>query len=551
MPKSGKVFFELESDNIIKEESKIYKLSFDEKMNKKNYLNINSNVYPNSNKNIKTNKLASNKSHHHLNFRSDKKSTKSSHKFERTSRKSIFNSNQIMPNQTNYIKRGFNSFTRKSNLVKNDSNNFKFLPNLKSQKILNTIEFDSKLEVKNFQLEEKDNYKNKNNIKNNNNNQENSSKISKISSDNLMKNFKRSNKNIIKKITKDKIFDKKNIYSNNFCDICLSSFNLKSSQEEIITLECGHFYCKECIKLFIITSISKWNFKNNLENSKCPKPVCSKIISIKTIEFILKDDEENIKKFNKYKKILFMLEKPDEIIICPIPDCDSYAYRKKIERGFALCINLHKFCIKCNEEHINRSKKCRTLSEEEYSTEIYFKKNFDLKKCPQCFTMQHKFEDCRTNAVKCGYDLCNYEFCWLCLEKSEKNHYTNPLSSCYRLEKIDTKHVLATYNSLRMTKYFLIVLMLMLIIPFLIIFSTFLFVTFFILAFVPDGSAVKHIKMKRKGLEPIFKICVSGIYFFIAVSLIPCGYIIQSLFIILFPFILCYNKFSSLKMEYF
>jgi hypothetical protein len=471
-------------------------------------------------------------------------------------RKSIINNNGTLSRlNQNYSRKCFNTKKSFSRHCFIENNNYNSIRNN-----YNNDNLDTKLEVSNLnQKNIKENYNDNDNnnyihnlkIKNNNNIEISS----KISSDNLIKNFKRKNNNIVKLKNKDKIYDKKSLYNNynnNFCDICLSSFSLQNNQEEIITLECGHFYCKDCIKRFIITTVSKYNFKNNIESTKCPKPVCSKLISNEKIVYILKDDEINMAKYKKNKKIIEMLVDKQYSIPCPIRDCDSFAYKNSLDKGKYLCENGHNFCMKCQEIHSTKNDKCRPLTETELSTDIFFKKSFDIKKCPQCSTYQHKSTDCNTNAVKCGYELCNHEFCWLCLKESEKTHYTNPLSSCYRLGEIDTKHVLATSNSLRMTKYFLIILLLMLIIPFIIIFSSIIFITFFILAFVPDGSAVKHIKMKKKRLEPIFKMCVSGIYFFIAVSLIPCGYIIEASLILLSPIIiLCYKKFSSWKMEYF
>jgi len=349
---------------------------------------------------------------------------------------------------------------------------------------------------------------------------------------------------------KKKANEKKNHLNYNiFCDICLSSISAENTAETI-NLSCGHYYCRECIKDYIKDSIVKINSKNLNSSSKCPKPVCGAAIPKSEIEEILKDDEKNLAKFLKCLKIIEMINNLNNFIVCPIPDCDRYAKRESVEKNIATCENNHKFCIKCNKVH--NSKNCLGLSPDESATEKFVKKNTsDLKKCPKCATLLYKFPDCNTNIVKCGYELCDYDYCWLCGRFPEKTHYTNPLSSCYKLEKIDNKHVLATNNCLRLTKYFIIVLLTMMIIPFLIIFSTFLFVTFFILAFVPDGSAVKHIKMKTKGLQPVFKWFVTGIYVAMAFPLVPLGYMIQASFIVLSPLILVYKKFINYKALYF
>lgn len=370
-----------------------------------------------------------------------------------------------------------------------------------------------------------------------------------------MKKLNENNKKIIHNKynteAKPKNGDQKNYnnYNNTFCDICLSSISVDNPIDNI-KLDCGHYYCKECIKIYIINTIIKLNSKNSGSNSKCPKPVCGKIIENDKIIEILNDDKVNLIKFQKCLEKIEIINNTQKYIVCPIPDCDSYSKKESVEKNFALCLNFHRFCIKCNKNH--ESKKCQRLSDEEILSERFFKNNnSDFKKCPKCATLMYKFSECNTNAVKCGYELCDCDYCWLCGRVPEKTHYTNPLSSCYKLEKIDNKHVLATNNCLRMTKYFIIVLLTMMIIPFLIIFSTFLFVTFFILAFVPDGSAVKHIKMRRRGLEPIFKYFVTGIYVAMAFPLVPVGYIMQAFLIVLSPLLLVYKKCLTYKALHF
>lgn len=388
------------------------------------------------------------------------------------------------------------------------------------------------------------------NLLNNNNNQnlKKSNKNLKLVETNLRKKVPLTHK-IYNGDYKKKANEKKNhLNYNNFCDICLSSISAENTAETI-NLSCGHFYCRECIRDYIKDSIIKINSKNLNSSSKCPKPVCGAAIPKSEIEEILKDDEKNLAKFHKCLKKIEMINNFNNLIVCPIADCDSFAKRELIEKNFATCENNHKFCVKCNKLH--NSKSCFGLSPDESATEKFLKNSSDVKKCPKCATLLYKFPDCKTNIVKCGYELCDYDYCWLCGRFPEKTHYTNPLSSCYKLEKIDNKHVLATNNCLRMTKYFIIVLLTMMIIPFLIIFSTFLFVTFFILAFVPDGSVVKHIKMKTKGLQPLFQWFVTGIYVAMAFPLVPLGYMLQASFIVLSPLILVYKKCISYKALYF
>jgi len=365
----------------------------------------------------------------------------------------------------------------------------------------------------------------------------------------LNRNFKskvQSNKKkpLIKKFYKGDfkgvLIDNKNHkYFNNFCEICLSSIQFENTSETL-GLSCGHFYCLECIKEYIKDTIIKLNSRNVKTICKCPKPVCCSIIPIKDIEEILKDDKKNFEIFYKCLIKIDNINNLNNIIICPIPDCESYAKREMVGKNLANCEKNHFFCVKCRKA--KHSGHCQRLSSDDLATEKYLKNNSCFKKCPKCMTYLYKFSECNTNVVRCGYKLCDYEYCWICGRIREKTHYTNPLSSCYKLEKIDSKHVLATNDCLRMTKYFLIVLLTMLLIPFLIIFSTFLFSTFYILAFVPDGSAVKHIKMQKRDIEPIFKFFVSGIYFWIAFPLVPLGYLLQGTLIVLSPFIYLYKK---------
>jgi len=309
-----------------------------------------------------------------------------------------------------------------------------------------------------------------------------------------------------------------------YCDICFGDIKDK------FILSCGDFYCRECIKAHIKSSLQNITLFKNI---KCPKTICNNKIKENDIEKLFSQEE-----FKKYLKFKAKIEgySDNTNIPCPVPDCEGFGKKINIKNGNLKCSKNHMFCVRCmNPSHAN--KKCSKSAD--YSTQIMslFKQ---IKKCPNCKTLVEKEEGC--NNVTCGNIWCNYTFCWVCMNSYDKNHYSNPLSPCFGMQELQPNSRFAKHKCLRISKCLLIFLLMLVILPIVILMFSFFVLVFYILAFVLDGSAVKNLKLKTERKQKFFKFLIYSIYSWISVASIPLGYWALCLLIVSSPFIFLYKK---------
>jgi hypothetical protein len=310
-----------------------------------------------------------------------------------------------------------------------------------------------------------------------------------------------------------------------YCDICFSDI------KDRFSLMCGHFFCRGCMYEYVKNSMGNIT---QLKNLKCPKAICNEKINDKICEMLF--EGEDLKIYHRLKEKIEGLSNPLNLP-CPIPDCDSYAPKVDTHKNYLICKEGHKFCVKClSAYHYGRCKK-----EEE---DLILKNNKMIKRCPNCRTWVEKVDELCNN-VTCLNIYCNYTFCWICMRAYDKKHYTNPLSTCFGLAS-GSHNILVTNKYLRTFKCLLIfILLITLIAPIFIIFFSFIVVTFYILAFVLDGSAIKNVKMKNEQRQKFFRLLVSGIYATMSFALLTFGYITLGGLIIVSPFIYLYKRLTN------
>ena len=131
------------------------------------------------------------------------------------------------------------------------------------------------------------------------------------------------------------------------------------------------------------------------------------------------------------------------IQLCPFPDCESFA--KKGNNKYVKCIeNKHQFCFNRLKKW-NGNENC--LIDKDKSFENW-RNTSKAKRCPKCKYFIEKIDGC--NHMTCTY--CKYEFCWLCMQKYDSNHYKSSFT-CYGLqynksECLSNRFCLILYNLL-------------------------------------------------------------------------------------------------------
>ena len=448
-----------------------------------------------------------------------------------------------------------NIFEKKKELPKKEILKNKFLSHKKFQTITlpNNIfsplseqpffipketQFNRKMNSNNLDSKQRLSNENNQNGDTNTNIENNAPKITK-------RNYSVLNKLSIKTMFSKKISNIIDTYSPNsnilntnnqlICTICCDNF------KEKYNLQCGHYYCKECLIKFIIScleNISKFN------EIKC-------LIDDNLIEDLLDDD--NFKKYKKFKKRIYSLTN-HKLIPCPYPDCDGYGEKLKIKKNKLKCEECNNiFCILClkiidynisEEEEIisfnNIIHNCSDLQTiDDDLTEKYFENNKNIKKCPKCNCWVEKIQN-NCNNMKCSNLWCNYEFCWICMQKYDNKHYKNPFSQCFGLSQTDVTSKLYNYKGARIFKCIIISLVFMFVLfPMFVNFFSFSLITLY-LKFVDSNR--KKISFKNKVLKYSFMGIEYTFYFLIALAMISLGYLVLMSLIIGIPIYILIEK---------
>ena len=329
---------------------------------------------------------------------------------------------------------------------------------------------------------------------------------------------------------------------NDNCSICLQEI------KEKFTLTCGDFFCRYCMRNLILEGIKKIA---NLDKLCCP--ACNDKIKEDTIKKLLTEEE-----FETYQKLITKIEglKIKERIPCPYPDCPGWAEESQSSHNILCCINGHDFCKKCqeivdfNSKDQNNKHKCyENISEEEYQTMQFFKKNKSFRKCPNCQSMVVR-EGGGCNNMTCTNIWCGYEFCWICNRKYDESHYKNPLSMCFGLSEMKDDGKLAKYSRMRFFRcMFIFILIIFIILPIILVFFSIFEAFLYIISFVLDGSAMKNIKLKSVFAHKIFYKLVYGFFIAIGFAYIPIGYLSLVLFALAAPIICIINNFREKNDE--
>ena len=233
--------------------------------------------------------------------------------------------------------------------------------------------------------------------------------------------------NIFEKEYKDKIKEEVEIKleitnKEEDCLICNSTLSDDNFTEN---LKCHHRYCNECWTNYILNKINS----ADVINIKCMNFECSEILSDEFIKKFIKS-KLLLDKYENFKLRYLVLRDPDKKF-CPYPGCDSYAI-KKIDNNFVKCVkNGHKFCFECLLHDWHKGIKCEFDDEKNF---LKWKKDKFIKQCPNCHIFTEKNEGC--NHMKCTE--CKYEWCWLCEQQYNYDHYKN--GSCNGLQFFKAKN---------------------------------------------------------------------------------------------------------------
>jgi len=203
------------------------------------------------------------------------------------------------------------------------------------------------------------------------------------------------------------------------CPIC-SDYFIPSSENKLET--CGHSFCNNCWYNFLSIKIEE----NKITFIKCLNYECQEKLSDEFIINLLNSNNKLISKYRKYKLELEILNDPNKKF-CPYPNCNSYAVLKDIKQKYVKCSKNHNFCFLCLEKPHGK-KPCKDTLDKSI---INYSKNNFIKKCPHCGIITQKSEGC--NHITCS--KCSYQWCWLCNEKYNTEHFRQGKCKGYQFFK--------------------------------------------------------------------------------------------------------------------
>ncbi|OMJ85114.1 hypothetical protein SteCoe_13641 [Stentor coeruleus] len=191
------------------------------------------------------------------------------------------------------------------------------------------------------------------------------------------------------------------VLSKKTCEICTEHF----LRDEMLTLNCDHYFCNPCLKQYISTQISSGN-----EEIICPS--CKMVIDGNIIQNLITPAEWDL--FNKAS-----IRKKYKLTDCP--KCGSYF---ETSVNSSKCISCkYQFCIICKEKahkgNCDDQKIKNIIKDLEGKGER-------LAQCPGCKYPYSKDEGCEH--VSCTNPQCLVEFCFTCSclrgpTLSHGNHY--------------------------------------------------------------------------------------------------------------------------------
>ena len=197
--------------------------------------------------------------------------------------------------------------------------------------------------------------------------------------------------------------------NNKICNVCYDDVEME--EIKFNSLPCGHVCCTNCWFNYLKSLISE----AKVEKIKCVEHSCKEIISDDFIYKHIKDDNQLLEKYEKFKKRANILNDENKRQ-CPEPDCDSYLEKDGIKK-YVKCEKGHEYCFEClRKPHGNST--CDEFLEKEL---LIWKKNKRVKRCPKCKIYTEKNEGC--NHMTCTN--CKYQWCWLCEDKYTYGHYDN------------------------------------------------------------------------------------------------------------------------------
>ena len=192
------------------------------------------------------------------------------------------------------------------------------------------------------------------------------------------------------------------------CGVCGDT--IESADMSRVRIPCKHSFCVDCWKEYLKEKINN----ANVYKLSCMQKECNFILEEKFIKSILDNDTVLLEKYDKFLTRKKLMDSNKKIKLCPFPDCDGYAEKKKFSK-YVKCNKGHEFCFECLTAP-HGSKACSKIIDAGFEE---WKQHTMVKRCPNCKFWTEKNEGC--NHMTCSQ--CNFQWCWICQKECVAGHY--------------------------------------------------------------------------------------------------------------------------------
>jgi hypothetical protein len=174
-----------------------------------------------------------------------------------------------------------------------------------------------------------------------------------------------------------------------------------------IAMECGHCYCKECLRHFLLSARDVVTFPLRCigDSGKC-----NSLLSLHIIQAVLTTEENELLVRAAFAS--YILGHARELRYCPTPNC-SQLYRPASlpdPTPFQCPSCLRFVCTYCHADHLGAT--CRDWRERHDEKFNLWRAEHDVKPCPNCSVNIDRVDGC--NHLIC---ICGTHLCWQCLKK--------------------------------------------------------------------------------------------------------------------------------------
>ena len=201
------------------------------------------------------------------------------------------------------------------------------------------------------------------------------------------------------------------------CQICLEDQD-NLAEEDMMSMPCGHKFCKDCWKTFIELKFDNAIFQDECLQTTCPNAMCATVVTEVQIGQVAPN---LLPEYEKRQLHSFVEGNRATMRWCPSPDCANRVaircqhrlFRGRINNAMvASCDGCQtKFCFRCGREpHDYRY--CE-LDRPDSSA------GKPVKNCPRCNIKIEKNGGCNHMTCKCGH-----HFCWTCLHDMNDSYHS-------------------------------------------------------------------------------------------------------------------------------